>query len=121
MEKRKATLTKLMGTAAASLKCTDAAVAGPTPDDRKFESDGSVLVSTAPANTGDAGRRRVDGAQGGPPLLACTPPRHGRASAWPYGALIEVGGLASAARRIRKQSQASPGAPGQEPSLKSPY
>ena len=41
MEKRKATLTKLMGAAAASLKCTDAAVAGPTPDDRKFESDGS--------------------------------------------------------------------------------
>ena len=43
MEKRKATLTKLMGAAAASLKCTDAAVAGPTPDDRKFESDGSVI------------------------------------------------------------------------------
>ena len=40
---RTTTLTKLMGAAAASLKCTDAAVAGPKPDDRKFESDGSVL------------------------------------------------------------------------------
>ena len=38
---RTTTFTKLMGTAAASFKCTDAAVAGPTPDDRKFESDGS--------------------------------------------------------------------------------
>ena len=77
-------------------------------------------LARAPANTGDAGRRRVDGARGGPPLIARIPRRPRRASAWPYGALIEVGGLASAARRIRKQSQASPGAPGQEPSTTSP-
>ena len=30
---RTTTFTKLMGTAAASFKCTDAAVAGPTPDE----------------------------------------------------------------------------------------
>ena len=62
--------TKLMGTAAASLKCTDAAVAGPTPDDRKFESDGSVLQTrrsgklvprrrrTGSLNTGQLGMSR---------------------------------------------------------------
>ena len=70
MEKRKATLTKLMGAAAASLKCTDAAVAGPTPDDRKFESDGSLLQTrrsgklaprrrrTGSLNTGQLGMSR---------------------------------------------------------------
>ena len=59
MEKRKATLTKLMGAAAASLKCTDAAVAGPTPDDRKFESDGSVLQTRRSGKL--APRRRRNG------------------------------------------------------------
>ena len=59
MEKRKATLTKLMGAAAASFKCTDAAVAGPTPDDRKFESDGSVLQTRRSGKL--APRRRRNG------------------------------------------------------------
>ena len=77
-------------------------------------------LARAPANTGDAGRRRVDGARGGPPLIARIPRRPRRASAWPYGALIEVGGLASAALRIKKQSQASPRGRGQEPSATSP-
>ena len=67
---RTTTFTKLMGTAAASFKCTDAAVAGPTPDDRKFESDGSVLQTrrsgklaprrrrTGSLNTGQLGMSR---------------------------------------------------------------
>ena len=56
---RTATLPRLMGTAAVSFKCTDAAVAGPTPDDRKFESDGSVLQTRRSGKL--APRRRGNG------------------------------------------------------------
>ena len=74
-------------------------------------------LARAPANTGDAGRRRVDGVQGGPPLLACTPRQHRRTLACPYRGRRWRLRARLGARRIRKQSKASPG---QEPSATSP-